>query len=302
MKRKFYKKPLSWLLWHPFEGLWNWNLLRVIRKIIRSQKIYEVLMRTIILLDTIILLIRAFGRRLSKVGLLRTPFLTTTIPDSISILYFDLGTHKEAKELSIMVNKILPCICKSYKAYGFEASKGYFEQAQEKFVGNKKTTLIHAALCHVLPNNGKIKLFKSPSDGIGSSIYRKDYNEYEEVVAIRFSDWLRKNNLDLKNNICLLRMNIEGAEYDVITDLVESGLAKYIDGYYGMWDDVSKIDHQRNNEFRALLSQNHIFPFTFNGRDLQFPLRLRCIEYDILTNVQAAVRRIKKLNNNPHYR
>ena len=38
-------------------------------------------------------------------------------------------------------------------------------------------------------------------------------------------------------------------------DLVNSGLAGYIDGYYGMWDDISKIDKQRDDAFRAFLQK-----------------------------------------------
>ncbi|TFG24458.1 MAG: hypothetical protein EU529_04155 [Promethearchaeota archaeon] len=294
MKRIQYKKPLVWLLWHPHQGFWNWDLFRIIKKIFTLKLIYKLVCGMIILIDTIILFVRVLYRRVSKVGLLKTLFFTQTVPNGISILYFDLGTHKDAKELSLMVNKILPRICESYEAYGFEAIQEYFLQAQKKFVNKKNVTIIQAALCYVIPNNGKVKLYKGTGDGLGSSIYRTDYIEYEEVEAIRFSDWLREKNFIFKNRICLLRMNIEGSEYDVIMDLVNNGFAKHIDGYYGMWDDLSKIDIQRYEEFRDFLAKNQIFPFTFNGRDFLFPLRLRCIEYDIRTSVQATLRKIKK--------
>ena len=64
-------------------------------------------------------------------------------------------------------------------------------------------------------------------------------------------------------------MNIEGAEFDVLQDLVESGLAAHIDGYYGIWDDVSKISVKRDAEFREFLSRNGIRSMTFNGRDVK---------------------------------
>jgi len=110
---------------------------------------------------------------------------------------------------------------------------------------------------------------------------------------MRFSDWLRDNRLTLRASICLLRMNIEGAEFDVIQDLVDHGLAGFIDGYYGMWDDTSKIDARRGEELRALLVANNIAPFTFNGRDLRVAARKKCIEYDDVTSIQAGLRRIR---------
>jgi hypothetical protein len=89
-------------------------------------------------------------------------------------------------------------------------------------------------------------------------------------------------------------MNIEGAEVDVISDLVESGLAKYIDGYFGMWDDMSKIDQTRDDEFRGFLTKNHIRPFTFNGRDFEAPaFRMKAIRYDVVTAIRIGAKRIQ---------
>jgi hypothetical protein len=151
----------------------------------------------------------------------------------------------------------------------------------------------HKALCHEVPSQGKLRLYKDSAGGLGDSLYRQGAM-YEEVEAQRFSDWLREQNIGMENKVCLLRMNIEGAEYDVVKDLVESGLATHISGFYGMWDDVSKIDKHRDAEFRSFLSRHQIWPLTFNGRDMQWPLRLRCIEYDINTSVQAGLKKLSK--------
>jgi hypothetical protein len=102
-----------------------------------------------------------------------------------------------------------------------------------------------------VPSSGKVTLYKDSGRGSGDSLYRES-DSYEEVDATRLSDWLLRRNIILQRGICLLRMNIEGAEYDVIKDLVESGLARNIDGYYGMWDDVFKIDQQRDEAFSCL--------------------------------------------------
>jgi FkbM family methyltransferase len=206
-----------------------------------------------------------------------------------------LGIHKKAEELCLMVDRILPSLCDVYKVYGFEASTEYFDYAKQNLCAKDSIKLINAALCKTAPEGGKIKLYKQPGKGLGSSVYKDAFDKYEEVPALRFSNWVENLGLELENNICLLRMNIEGSEFDVIADIVESGLADHIDGYFGMWDDLSKIDKKTDDEFRAFLKSNRIYPFTFNGRDLRFKSRVHCIQYDIGTAVQVAVKKLKCL-------
>jgi len=248
----------------------------------------------VVFLDTLFLWVRALARRVKKVGI-GSLFTKTRAPKGTSILYFDLGTHKRAEELSLIVNTILPRFCDQFEAFGFEASVEFFKQSRQRLGEKDNVKLVNAALCKKLPSDGKIKLYKDSGDGVGSSVYRDTFGEYEEVQALRFSDWVRSNNIDLETSVCLLRMNIEGSEVDVIEDLVESGLAEYIDGYFGMWDDMSKIDEDRDDEFRTLLRKNRIHPFTFNQRDLKSAFRLSPIKYDIGTAIQAGVNRTARL-------
>ncbi len=235
---------------------------------------------------------RTLARRSSQLGLTKV-FDRAKVPDDISILYLDLGTHKEGAELSLVVDRILPKMSKAFEAYGFEASQGSFDQVDRRFSDRNNVGIIHAALCRELPGDRKIRLYSDLKSGIGDSLYRLT-NTYEEVSAMRLSDWLNDKEINLETQIVLLRMNIEGAEYDVIQDLVENKLAMHIDGYYGMWDDVSKLDWRRDVYFRDFLSKNHIFPFTFNGRDMRWNIRIRCIEYDINTFVLAGLEKLKR--------
>lgn len=107
--------------------------------------------------------------------------------------------------------------------------------------------------------------------GVGDSIYRESEN-YEDIKAIKLSDFLKDSELITDSTILLLRMNIGGAEYDVVEDSVENNLAGSIHGYLGMWDDVAKIDQERNKRFRKFLKQNKINPVSFSGRDLMWKL------------------------------
>ena len=241
-------------------------------------------------LDTFILLLRALSARISVLGLSKL-FHKAQVPDDISILYLDLGTHKEGAELFFVVDEILPPVCHNVEAYGFEASQASFEHVAKKCADRGDVELMHKALVHVLPGTGTIKLFKGMRSGLGDSLYRQT-DQYEEVDAMRLSDFLIERFLVKANTIVLLRMNIEGAEYEVLQDLVAHQLAHAIDGYFGMWDDLYKIDSERDAEFRAFLARHQIRPFTFNGRDLRHPLRRKCIAYHMHTRIMQRLRRI----------
>jgi FkbM family methyltransferase len=281
------------ILWHPHQGLWNWDLTEKISSIFRIKPVAEAAVRSIILIDTLLLWVRALGRRLRYVGV--SGFCTRpNVPLEFPVLYLDLGLHTDAEELSLMVNEVLPQLCPRFSAFGFEACRNFYIAAKAKLANAERVSLVHAAVCQKVPESGKIKLYRDRADGLGNSVYRDHLSDYEEVPALRLSDWLRSHHIDLMRNICLIRMNIEGAEVDVISDLVESGLAKYIDGYFGMWDDMSKIDQTRDDEFRGFLRKNHIHPFTFNGRDIEAPaLRMKAIRYDVVTAIRIGVKRIQ---------
>ena len=69
-------------------------------------------------------------------------------------------------------------------------------------------------------------------------------------------------------------------------------MADRVDGYYGMWDDLSKIDPERDAGFRRLLRRAGIHPIAFNDRDLAHPIRVWAIRYDLTTSLAAAHRQL----------
>jgi FkbM family methyltransferase len=277
------------LIWHPEQGLWNWELLRRLRRRL-PPRIYSRVERSIVFLDSCLLYLRAIFRRASALGPwaifsgLRT---NNARLENINVLYVDLGTHAGANELRRMVENIQTRDPAHLRAVGFEATEEVAAAARERLAGVPDVSIVHAAVCRRA--NERVRLYVGDG-GIGNSLYRR-LPRSVEVPGIQLSSWLRENGLDSQRNICLLRMNIEGAEVDVIEDLIEAGLCDHIDGYFGMWDDVGKIDPQKGEDFRRTLRQQRISPFTFNMRDARSPLRLRAIEVEIDTCIRRALRR-----------
>ena len=86
------------------------------------------------------------------------------------------------------------------------------------------------------------------SGGKGDWIFsaRSEYGSIS-VPAARLSDQLP----DLSRfDAVFLRMNIEGAERDVIDDPRPAGLLPSISDLFDMWDDLSKIDPAADDGFR----------------------------------------------------
>ena len=185
------QSPLLWIMWHPHQGLWNWKLVGVLRKIVPIAPVHRIMCQAIIYLDTLILFLRSLAARVSLVGIPKL-FHQAHVPDNISVLYLDAGTHKEASELLVVVNEVLPSICNNFEAYGFEANQESFEQANKKFAHMENVQLIHKALVRNLPSNGKIRLYKDERGGLGDSIYRHSA-QYEDVGCMRLSGFLIDN-------------------------------------------------------------------------------------------------------------
>ncbi len=286
------KEPWTWLFWHPHQGLGNARLFAWIGKRIASKRVSNFVSSAIVHLDTAILFIRVVFRRLRFLGPVRL-WSKTKIHDDAELLYLDLGTHKEGAELGLVIDQILPPVASRVRAFGFEANAASFEQASAKFADHPDVRILHAALVEKIPKGGRVRLYTDDSEGYEDSLYRKS-DTYEDVKALRLSDFLGEQISDGRKRIILLRMNIEGAEFDVIRDLVETGNSESIAGYFGMWDDLSKLSVQRDCEFRRFLRKHRITKITFNGRDLRFPSRIRCIAYEIHTAILRAQRGMKK--------
>jgi FkbM family methyltransferase len=194
-----------------------------------------------------------------------------------NINYFDLGTHHHANELIWIDEEILSKVPNPKRIFAFEANAKSYKIALGNTQSIKALIFFNIALVNKIPESGKVRLYTSEI-GIDDSIYRVSKNSFVDVPAKRLSDVIKNNDINLSESINVLRMNIEGCEFDVIQDLFENDLVKYFDGFYGMWDDVSKIDSKMDEKFRALLKEAKVHPFPFNGRDMKYDFRKNLIK------------------------
>lgn len=274
-------------VWHPYKGVWNKAVINLVTRPTRA--VTRLLVASVVAVDTAVLLARAMSRR-AAIASWSSLFARTRIPAGTPVLYLDVGTHRAGAELRWMAEAVLPACTATFQAYGFEPSRRSFAAATAALAQVPRVTMVRAALVHRVPDGGTVRLHTS-SRSLRDSIHRAG-DAHEEVAAHRLSDWLAANGYDLDHTICLLRMNIEGAEFDVLRDLVEHDLADKVDGYYGMWDDLLKFDPEKDRRFRRFLARHGIRSLTFNGRDMDWGMRKRLIRYDVHTSLRAGLKRV----------
>jgi hypothetical protein len=263
------------LLWHPHQGLWNWRLVGRVRRLPLGGS----LERLIIVTDSLLLAGRALARRY------RLPPARRARPvGRPTVLYVDCGMHRDARQLVCMLDWFGPST--DLHVLGIEASSEHFDIVAE-VLRAQAVELRQLALVGPDHAGASIRLYKSGGRGKGDSLFSERGRAWEEVPALRLSTLLAAAGPSPQTSVLLLRMNIEGAEVFVIEDLVDAGLDTAVDGYYGMWDDLSKIDRQADASFRSLIRSRGIRTFTFNDRDLDHPARRWAIRFDVETSIRC---------------
>lgn len=155
-------------------------------------------------------------------------------------VFLDVGAHN-GQTLSF----VLQSGCKFEKIYCFEPSSICIPKIQK--LANDQTEINQFGFGK---ENKVTELFMSGE--VGASIFddKSGINKelVESVRIVRISDWV-KNNLN-KNNINIMKINVEGGEIDIIEDLIETNLISY---FYSILIhfDVRKIPSQRHREWET---------------------------------------------------
>jgi len=265
-----YQKPL-WIVWHPHQKLWNSRLAGGLRLI---PGVGGRLAAMVIAIDSAILALRVVGRRFIRFGL-RKPRLGDRL------VYIDCGTHREGLQVRLVSQWFAGRT--QLETIAFEASADYHASALRNLADVPQLELRQEALVGPAHEGQTVRLYHDGQEGKGDSLFSERGTAYDDVPAARLSDTLRK----YAGVPVLVRMNIEGAESFVIDDLIDAGAAGRVAGWYGMWDDVAKIDPKRDKDFRRTLRTHGIHPVTFNDRDLGYRLREWAIRYDMETMAAA---------------
>ena len=175
--------------------------------------------------------------------------------------YFDLGFCWDCAEIDKIINDIFPSLgIEDYRIYAFDACREYAESALKKYKDNPKIQIYNYA---VSDSDKIIKLYHH-WNRTGHSIYntKQDVSsEYEEVYSIVFSEWFLKNISNPNESFNIMKVNIEGAEWDLFNDMSKNDVIKYFNFFCGdRGIDVTKVGELKDkaDEFFQLLEQNNV--------------------------------------------
>jgi len=120
--------------------------------------------------------------------------------------------------------------------YSFEAVPILYDKLIDKWSNDSKVHLYNNA---VWDKEDIVKIYISTEWSDASTLYleksdRKiDQNLYNEVKSIDLSEFI-KNNFNSDDYI-ILKLDIEGAEYDVLYHLTQTNILSYINELWGEW-------------------------------------------------------------------
>ena len=135
--------------------------------------------------------------------------------------------------------------------FSFEPHPENFEKLKE--LESEKVTIINKAAWIF---DGKVKLYQGSSQA--HTLYKSkttgdvDPNNWIEVECIDIADWIIEN-LRPDWNI-IMKLNCEGAEYEIIPHLKNHGLLRWVNEWYVQWH-WSKIglDKKRHEKVKSMI-------------------------------------------------
>lgn len=135
----------------------------------------------------------------------------------------------------------------------FEPVIEFASDIKQRFVKNKKIFVHNFGL------SNENKMVKILIDGTSSSVYKEgeDFGSGRLVKAINF---LQDNHIE---KIDLMKINIEGGEYDLLEHLIDSAYVKYIKNIQVQFHDFVPNAEQRMLMIQKELEKTHTLAYQY---------------------------------------
>jgi FkbM family methyltransferase len=133
------------------------------------------------------------------------------------------------------------------KVYIFEPVEDYYKIIKEKFKNNRSIEVFHYGLSD---KDGSFEIFVSESL---SSIYN-NVGKKENIHLKSITSFINENNI---THIDLIKINIEGGEFDVLPELIKTNFINKITDLQVQFHTFADNAINRREEIRGLLSKTH---------------------------------------------
>ncbi|WP_018702958.1 FkbM family methyltransferase [Anaeromusa acidaminophila] len=130
----------------------------------------------------------------------------------------------------------------------FEPVGEFAENIRKRFVRNDKIEVFEVAL------GGRSRKEHIQLSQDGSSIYRKG-NKYQVIEVVDIAEFLLEHKIEKIN---LMKINIEGGEYEVLSRLIETGFISKIENIQVQFHEVSPSSDKDMETIQKELSKTHV--------------------------------------------
>jgi FkbM family methyltransferase len=135
----------------------------------------------------------------------------------------------------------------------FEPVKKFSDKIKERFVYNKKI------ICHNLGLSNKDQEVEISLLDDSSSLFKNDIQN-EKVKLVNTADFFKKNNII---DIDLIKINIEGGEYDLLKNLIENKIITKIKNIQVQFHDFVPNAKERMHDIQLELGKTHHLTYKY---------------------------------------
>jgi FkbM family methyltransferase len=139
------------------------------------------------------------------------------------------------------------------KILAFEPIAAYYEIAKQTLVG----TSVHVYHAGIGPSNTSCSI--SVNGDASSIMIQSGYQESIKIMSI--DDVIREHTL---SRIRLMKINIEGAEYDLLDYLIDSAIVNRIEDIQVQFHQFVVNAAEKRNGIRARLQQTHRLTYDYD--------------------------------------
>lgn len=175
--------------------------------------------------------------------------------DSIHRLNYNLNQDSVYVDVGAYIGDFAKKIHDKFgcKIYCFEPVNKYFQQISKTFDGISNAEYYNIGLGNQ-NQNMDINI-----EGDASSLH-KSGNQTETIIIRNIVDVFRKLSI---SNIDLIKINIEGAEYDLLDHSIQTGLTNNIKNIQVQFHDFFPDSTERRNLIRQKLKETHKLTYDY---------------------------------------
>lgn len=164
---------------------------------------------------------------------------------------YDLNKHSVVLDLGGYEGQWSSDLFSRYgcKIFIFEPVSSFAERIRKRFYNNDQIKLYPFGL----GGSSRRELIHISADG--SSLFSRSENtNVEQIKIIDVKDWIIEQGVA---NIDLIKINIEGGEYEVLDRLIETGLIEKIDNIQVQFHNISNESKSDMKRIQRRLEETH---------------------------------------------